>query len=230
TLDEISLIVSEYRQNHNGKIVQCHGAFELLHPGHYIYIEEARGYGSMVIATVTSDRYVNKGVDRPVFDQQLRMETVAKNEDIDYVVLSDFATAVDSIVVIKPDVYVKGKEYEDAKNDVTGKILDEKNAVESIGGELKFTSGITFSSSNILNKYFDIYPKDIQRYLEQIKGKYSIGDVTNALDMIRHLKIAVIGDIIDEYCYCVPWGSAPQVASQTHCGINNRLIRTYPYN
>ena len=225
TLDEIASIVSEYRQHNGGKIVQCHGVFELLHPGHYIYFEEAKGFGGIVIATVTSDRYVNKGADRPVFDQQLRMETLAKNEDIDFVVLSDFPTAVDSIKVIKPDVYVKGSDYENADNDITGGILNERNAVEVHGGELKFTSGITFSTSNILNKHFDIYPKDTQKYLEQIRDKYSINDVLKTLDAIRGLKVAIIGDIIiDEYCYCIPWGSAPKRKV-----ISSRYVRDEVY-
>ena len=50
------------------KIVQCHGVFDLLHIGHIRHFHKAKSLGDILIVTVTPDKYVNKGNDRPAFN------------------------------------------------------------------------------------------------------------------------------------------------------------------
>ena len=59
------------------RIVQCHGVFDLMHPGHVRHFEAARAQGDVLVVTVTPDRFVNKGPGRPVFNERLRSESVA---------------------------------------------------------------------------------------------------------------------------------------------------------
>ena len=54
------------------KVVLCHGVFDLLHIGHIKHLKKARELGDKLVVTITSDRYVNKGPNRPVFNQNLR--------------------------------------------------------------------------------------------------------------------------------------------------------------
>ena len=64
--------VHELRKQ-NKKIVQCHGVFDVVHIGHINHFKKAKDYGSVTIVTVTSDRFVNKGINRPIFSQEKRI-------------------------------------------------------------------------------------------------------------------------------------------------------------
>ena len=85
----------------NKKIVLCHGVFDLLHIGHIKHFEEARKNGDILIVSITEDRFVNKGPNRPHFNTTLRSEAIAALELIDYVFISKFPTAVNIIKLIK---------------------------------------------------------------------------------------------------------------------------------
>ena len=140
------------------QIVQCHGVFDLMHPGHVRHFEAARAQGDVLVVTVTPDRFVNKGPGRPVFNERLRAESVAALGSVAYVAITESASAEDVIRLLRPSVYVKGSDYADAKDDLTGKIAVERRTVEEVGGRVHFTTEITFSSSNLLNLHFDVYP------------------------------------------------------------------------
>ena len=57
------------------RIVQCHGVFDLLHPGHLKHLEFARELGEILIVTITADKHVNKGPNKPVYNETLRAES-----------------------------------------------------------------------------------------------------------------------------------------------------------
>ena len=68
-------------------------------------------------------QFINKGPNRPAFNEQLRSKTLASLSVIDYVVLAPSKTAIEVITFLKPDIYAKGIEYKKhIKNDFTGKI------------------------------------------------------------------------------------------------------------
>src|SRR4030043_349355 len=144
---ELSEIVPSLK-NSGKKIVQCHGVFDLLHPGHIRHLEAAKREGDVLFVTITKDVHVAKGPGRPVFNERLRAESVAALECVDFVTLTETPTAVESIKALKPHVYVKGKDYADEKEDLTGKIHDEEDAIKSIGGRIHLTGQVTFSSTN----------------------------------------------------------------------------------
>ena len=127
------------------KVVHCHGVFDLLHIGHIRHLEQAKQFGDLLIVTLTPDHHVNKGPNRPAFAEQLRAEAVAALDCVDYVAINKWPTAVETIRLLKPDVYVKGLEYKDSNNDITGKIKEETEAIRSVNGKIQFTEDITFS-------------------------------------------------------------------------------------
>ncbi|MDR3623835.1 MAG: PfkB family carbohydrate kinase [Chlamydiales bacterium] len=208
TFQEIQNILRDDKQN-GFSVVQCHGVFDLLHPGHIRHLAEAKKQGDKLIVTLTPDRFVNKGPGRPAFNEQLRCETLAAIVAVDYVVLNETADAVSCIQKIKPDVYVKGVEYVDHAADVTGKISEEVSAVNSVGGKVHYTDDIVFSSSSLINRYIDPVAPVVTEFLEKIKKEYRIEDVIRAIDGLSTLKVLVVGDaIIDEYQYVSPLGQS----------------------
>ncbi len=191
------------------KIAQCHGVFDLLHIGHIKHLQHAKTLCDLLVVTITSDRYVNKGPGRPCFTEYLRAEALAALNSVDFVIVNDSPTAVDAIKAIKPDFYVKGLEYQVSQNDITGKIIDEEIAVKSIGGQIKFTDDIVFSSSSLLNRFYSSYPSETIAYLEKLKQKYKINDILNILNNAQKLKVLLIGEaIIDIYHFGEAIGKA----------------------
>ncbi|MBF0309141.1 MAG: adenylyltransferase/cytidyltransferase family protein [Magnetococcales bacterium] len=189
------------------RVVLCHGTFDLMHLGHIRHLKRARQEGDILCVTVTGDAYVNKGPGRPIFPQQLRAESLASLECVDFVAINPDPTAVPVIHLLKPDVYVKGREYEAPKDDITGNIIHECNAVESFGGRVCFTDEIIFSSTNLINEHLDIFPPSTKAFLTEFKNRFSSRQVIELTQSLQRLKVLVVGEaIVDEYCYSTPLG------------------------
>jgi rfaE bifunctional protein kinase chain/domain/rfaE bifunctional protein nucleotidyltransferase chain/domain len=189
------------------KIVHCHGVFDLLHVGHIRHFEQAKQMGDMLVVTTTADRFVNKGPGRPVFSDELRAEAIAALDCVDYVAISGWPMAVEVVKLIQPDFYVKGPDYADPDNDMSGGIILEEEAVRSVGGQIAFTDDITFSASNLINRHLPVFPPEVKEYLEGFSGRYSSDDILRYLENAKTLKVLVIGEtIIDEYVYCETLG------------------------
>ncbi len=210
TINELSKVLTTLRKN-GKKIVHCHGVFDLLHPGHIKYFESAKKKGDILAVTITKDQYVNKGPGRPIFNENLRAESVSAIECVDYVAINEWPTAVEAIKKLKPHFYVKGSDYARRETDVTGKIYEEEEAIKSVGGMIHFTDDITFSSSSLINTYFSPYPDEAKDFFQKFKKKYSPQDTINILKKIENVKVLIIGDvIIDEYHYCIGMGKTPK--------------------
>ena len=143
TLDEISSIVQELR-NKGKKIIFTNGCFDILHIGHVKYLEKAKKFGDVLILGLNSDKSVRvlKGKNRPINSQDDRAFILASLEVVDYVVIFDDDKPLDLIKLIKPDVLVKGGDYE-GKEIVGQEIAKEVKLV-------KFIDGI--STSKIIQK------------------------------------------------------------------------------
>jgi len=185
------------------KIVLCHGVFDLLHIGHIRHFEEARRMGDTLVVTVTRDEHVNKGPHRPAFAHELRVEAIAALKSVDYVAINEWPHAVETIKRLQPHIYVKGPDYKNAAQDITGTILAEADAVRSVGGEIRFTDDITFSSSNLLNRHLPVLPPGVMDYLECFRRKHSADEVLSWFERASSLRPVVVGEaIIDEYIFC----------------------------
>ena len=102
-IKKISDLAEILREIRSGKkLVLCHGVFDLLHIGHIRYFEQAKKYGDILIVTVTPDRFVNKGPERPAFPENLRAEAIAALDVVDYVAINEWPTAVETIHILKP--------------------------------------------------------------------------------------------------------------------------------
>ena len=213
SLDELAAIVAEHREQ-GRRVVHCHGVFDLLHPGHIRHFEAAREEGDVLVVTLTQDHHVNKGPGRPVFNERLRLESIAALESVDHVALNRWPTAVETIHLLKPDVFAKGDEYKAREADLTGAIVDEERAIADEGGRMHFTSDVTFSSSKLLNAHFEVFSPEASEFLERFRSRHSADEIIDLLRSFTALRAVVVGDaILDEYAFCRPYGMASKSAT-----------------
>ncbi len=94
-------------------IVFTNGVFDLLHPGHVRYLQQARALGDALVVGLNSDRSVRaiKGPDRPINSEDERAEVVAALACVDAVVVFDADTPLDLIAALQPDILVKGADW-----------------------------------------------------------------------------------------------------------------------
>ena len=112
-------------------VVLTNGVFDILHRGHVTYLAEARELGASLVVMVNTDasvRRLGKGDDRPINACEDRMAVLAALESVSLVAAFDEDTALESVLLARPDIYVKGGDYEMAA-------IPEGRAVLSYGGQ-----------------------------------------------------------------------------------------------
>lgn len=155
-LSEAGPLAEGYRDQ--GMVVGlCHGGFDLLHPGHVRHFQSAQGLCDRLFVSLTSDRYValRKGAGRPVYSEKLRAYMIASLSYVDHVFVADYETAIESIQAVRPDKYIKGKDF--ARKSTPG-ITSEREVVRRYGGTLVFTEDPKLSASEIIT-HIQSHPK-----------------------------------------------------------------------
>ncbi|MGB8223832.1 MAG: PfkB family carbohydrate kinase [Polyangiales bacterium] len=197
------LSVERAQLRRQGKtVVQCHGCFDIVHPGHIRYLRFARSLGDVLIVTVSSDDVVMKGYERPYIPEDLRLDNLAELGCVDYVALSEDEWAGPVLEALQPDIYVKGREYE-SKNDP--RFASEKKIVEAHGGRVVLGSGdVIFSSTEIGRRKrntLDMEQQKIERFCRT--HEITSARLKNAISRFSDLRILVLGDaIVDHYAHC----------------------------
>lgn len=130
-----------------GYMVLACGCFDLIHIGHCRHLAAAKAMGDTLIVVVTPDRFVNKGPHRPAFGENLRAELLAALECVDFVAINQWPTAVEAIKMIRPAIFVKGQEYVGKE---TPALIEEREAIRSVGGVLAFTQTEEWHSTDLL--------------------------------------------------------------------------------
>ena len=179
------------------RVVLCHGVFDLVHPGHIRHLAAAKRHGDLLVVGIAADHIVNKGPGRPVFPAQLRAENVAALQDVDYVAIDGSANLPALIRLLKPDVYVIGR------NGTLGEHhTAEEAAVREAGGRLEFTNEATFSSSKLLNDILPVYPPEVHAYLADFRSRHQASRIVEMIESLKDLRVLVVGEaIMDEYVY-----------------------------
>ena len=110
-----ALALVEQRHAEGKTVVFTNGVFDLLHPGHLRYLQQARGLGDLLIVGVNSDRSsrANKGESRPITPEVERAEILEALACVDAVVVFDEDTPHAIIAALRPDVLVKGDDWEE---------------------------------------------------------------------------------------------------------------------
>lgn len=183
-------------------LVHCHGCFDIVHPGHIRYLGFAKTQGDVLLVSLSSDRHVNKGYDRPFINENLRAENLAVLEFVDWVYVDDHDWAGPILSKVRPDVYIKGKEYESHKD---ARFVKERQIVEEYGGTVVFSSGdVVFSSTQLIQQYRDRFSERAQR-LEFYCSSHGIdlARINESMTQFWDKKFLVVGDpIMDVYTHC----------------------------
>jgi rfaE bifunctional protein nucleotidyltransferase chain/domain len=208
TLEQLGDIAASARAG-GRSVVLAHGVFDLVHMGHVRHLEAAHREGDMLIVTVTADAFVNKGPGRPIFPEMMRAEMLGALEYVDWVGVNHSPSAENVLEIVKPSIYVKGSDYENPEDDITGRIVQERDTVEKHGGRLVFTKDITFSSSSLINKYLNVYDPPLRDFLERMRNDGGLRGLLNLIEAVKDYRVVLVGDtIIDEYQYVQPMGKA----------------------
>lgn len=113
------------------RIVFTNGVFDLLHPGHVRYLQQARSLGDVLIVGMNADASVrrNKGPARPITPQHERAEILSALECVDAVVIFDQDTPAEIVRLVQPDILVKGADW--PADQIVG-----RDTVEARGGRV----------------------------------------------------------------------------------------------
>ncbi len=144
---ELQDLCNHYRKN-GKKIVFTNGCFDLLHLGHIQYLKEAKSLGDILIIGLNNDTSVKKikGPNRPIKDENSRKSILECFSFVDHVILFEENTPFELIKKIKPDVLVKGGDYQ--LDQIVGAKLVEDNGGKVMA--LSFEEG--YSSTALINK------------------------------------------------------------------------------
>ena len=137
------------------RIVFTNGCFDILHVGHVRYLAAARSKGDALVLGLNSDASVKsiKPDKRPIVDQDQRAEVLSGLACVDYITIFDEPDPLALIRTIKPDVLIKGADWEEAE-------IIGSDVVKSYGGNvvrIEVVSGI--STSRIIEKILKVYGK-----------------------------------------------------------------------
>lgn len=152
SLDQLQIERDRLRQT-GKKVVFTNGCFDLLHPGHVRYLQQARALGDALIVALNSDRSVRelKGDKRPILNESERAEVMAALACVDYVTVFDEPTPREIISALLPDILVKGGDW--SIDNIVG-----REEVEAAGGQvmsLPFVDGCSTT---------DVIERIVQRY------------------------------------------------------------------
>jgi len=183
-------------------VVQCHGCFDIVHPGHVRYLQFARQLGNILVISLTGDAAISKSPDRPYIPQELRAENLAALEFVDWVVIDPNPTACELLETLRPDVYVKGREYAIANDP---RFAREREVVERYGGRVVFHSGdVVFSSSRLIQSLeHDEHLDECRLRVLCSRNAINLSAVRAAVEDFANTPVIVVGDLIRErYVFC----------------------------
>ena len=138
------------------KVVITNGCFDILHRGHATYLIKARKQGDLLLLALNSDNSVKavKGPNRPVNKEYDRAFIVACLPFVDAVVIFDTPDCVELLSILKPDIYVKGGDYNiDTINQ------DERRLLDKMGCKIKLLSHVPgYSTTSTIEKTNNKHP------------------------------------------------------------------------
>lgn len=130
-------------------LVFTNGVFDILHRGHVTYLAAARALGAALVVALNTDssvRMLGKGEDRPYNGEQDRAVVLAGLASVDQVLFFSAGTPSDVLSAVRPDIYVKGGDYD-------MEALEETKLVRSWGGEAHAVSFIEgYSTTRLLDR------------------------------------------------------------------------------
>ncbi len=192
-------------------VVQCHGCFDIVHPGHVRHLQHAARQGDVLLVTITADGGMSKGAGRPLIPQELRAENLAALDCVDWVYIDPHATAETLLDDVRPDFYIKGREYETNEDP---RFKAERDAVERHGGRVVFSSGDIVFSSTALVAAMEHAADPFHARVRQLIDTYDLtpARIDPLIERFAGLEVCVVGEtLIDTYVMC----DRPEIAGES---------------
>lgn len=187
--------------NTDTKTVFVYGKFEVFHPGHMRLLKFAKENGAILEVGVYAD-----SMGKYFVPEDLRLEAIKSSIFVDKAFILDIKPE-EYINITKPDIVVKGSEYENIFN-------PEYEIIKSYGGKLIFSSGDNrFSSIELLRAELNnIDFSSIHKPKEFCnRHKFDYEDLKRTITLFDGIKAVVIGDtIVDEYIACEALGMSQE--------------------
>tara|TARA_B100000902_G_scaffold394946_1_gene452365 strand:+ start:7337 stop:8815 length:1479 start_codon:yes stop_codon:yes gene_type:complete len=180
----------------------AHGVFDIVHIGHIEHFKEAKQSCDKLIVSVTADKFVNKGPNRPAFTLSDRIKFLKSITYIDEVIVSNYETAIKSIQNVKPDIYFKGLDYDNINKRSKNNLNKEIQEIKKFGGKFLITRSKLKSSSKILNENFNYVNKNVRSFLKRINKKEFLEKLIKTLfnNDKKQYKMLLVGEqILDFY-------------------------------
>ena len=178
------------------------GIFDLFHYGHLLHLEKAKSMCDILIISTTADKYISKGPERPFYNINRRLKFLSSIDLVDFVVVSNYPSAVEVIKKLRPNFYFKGQEYADHKSDHTEKIEKEIKAVNKYKGKIVYTNEPSLSSTKLINHFSDQLSNDVRQYLIDLSKNFNFQKIRKIFDQVKNSRVLIIGDtIIDKYIF-----------------------------
>jgi len=187
------------------------GKFEVIHSGHIRLFKTAKDLGKKIIVALDIDKLSTEEIS-------WRFELLKGINQVDEIETFN-SDICDLLLRIKPNIVLKGKEFESLKN-------PESEYLDLFGGRLLFSSGSAYFSTNDLTTNQQLYLKEsifdnAQEFLK--RNQVNKGRVNTLLDAIKNIKTCVIGDlIIDEIIKCHPIGMSQEDPAIVMTPIDSR--------
>lgn len=181
----------------------AHGTYDLFHYGHLRHLKAASVLCEILIVSITADRWIKKGPGRPIFDENQRAETLASLSFVDAVVIVDAPSAIEVLQWLRPEIYIKGSEYQDTESDPTGAITAEIDVAEKNGGSVMYTDEPVFSSSRLINRELSAHGEEARAKQMSLAQMGLDKEIKWALDAISQYHVCIVGEsILDSYISC----------------------------
>ena len=187
----------------NKKVWLISGVFDIIHVGHIYHLKEAKKYCDKLYVSLTSNKFVNKGNDRPVFNLKERKIILESISEVDKVIINNNPNNVKNILKIKPDLYIKGKDYKDLNHKENKALKNEINAIKKVGGKFLTTTSKVHSTSKILNENFNFLDHNIKNFIKKKLNPLSLQRKlkNNLFKENKNIHLLLGEPIIDIYKY-----------------------------
>ena len=144
--------IAKILKDNDKTIGLCHGCFDLLHIGHVKHFNSASSKCDYLFVSITPDKFVNKGPNRPVVNQNDRIQMINSLDFVSFCLINKFESAIELLDELKPTYFFKGIEYKNNPNQINENFLKEFKVLESNNGQMVFTDDEIRSSTSLVNK------------------------------------------------------------------------------
>jgi len=196
TREELHELIGPFPRDN--KVIMCHGVFDVVHPGHVRHLAYAKSKASTLVVSITRDKHIKKGANRPHVPEHLRALNLAAFEMVDHVIIDDNAKPLENLKLLTPDYFAKGFEY--TESGLPKSTQEEKDVLTSYGGEMIFTPGdVVYSSSSLIDLAMPNIRID-KLLLLMKENDISFDFLRETVSNLAGSRVHVVGDtIIDTY-------------------------------